>query len=134
MSRRRFPLWTLLGVVLVVALLVGSGVFPSAPPTAAQRAAAIESDIRCPSCEDLSVASRAPRRRSPCGPPSASCRPGLDRRPQIENYLVDRYGSTIVLDPPTSGWSALVWVLPVAGGLAAVVGAGRGAGPAPPLG
>ena len=56
MRSRRFPLWTLLGVVLVVALLVGSGVFSSTPPTSAQRAAAIESVIRCPSCEDLSVA------------------------------------------------------------------------------
>ena len=38
MSSRRFPLWTALGVVLVVALIVGSGVLSSSPPTAAQRA------------------------------------------------------------------------------------------------
>jgi cytochrome c-type biogenesis protein CcmH/NrfF len=56
MRSRRFPLWTLLGVVLVVALLIGSGVFSSAPVTNAERAASIESVIRCPSCEDLSVA------------------------------------------------------------------------------
>ena len=31
-------------------------------------------------------------------------------------------GSAIVLDPPTSGWSALVWVLPIVGGLAAAAG------------
>ena len=34
---------------------------------------------------------------------------------QIKDYLVARYGSAIVLDPPASGWSALVWVLPVVG-------------------
>ena len=39
---------------------------------------------------------------------------------QIKDYLVARYGSAIVLDPSTSGWSALVWVLPIVAGLAAV--------------
>ena len=56
MTTRRFPLWTLLGVVLVAALVVGSGALSSSPPTAAQRAAAIEAVVRCPTCEDLSVA------------------------------------------------------------------------------
>ena len=40
MTPRRFPLWTALGVVLVVALIVGSGVLSSSPPTAAQRSKA----------------------------------------------------------------------------------------------
>jgi cytochrome c-type biogenesis protein CcmH len=122
MRSRRFPLWTLLGVVLVVALLVGSGVFSSTPPTNAQRAASIESVIRCPSCEDLSVAvSSAPTAVTVRATVRELVDHGLTDR-QIEDYLVARYGSTIVLDPPTSGWSSLVWVLPVAGGaLAAVV-------------
>ena len=42
--------------VLAAALVVGSGVTSSAAPTAAQRAAALETQIRCPSCEDVSVA------------------------------------------------------------------------------
>jgi cytochrome c-type biogenesis protein CcmH/NrfF len=63
MKGRRFPLWTAFGVVLVVALIAGSGVLSQQPPTAAQRAVAIESALRCPSCEDLSVADRARRRR-----------------------------------------------------------------------
>ena len=44
------------GVVLVGALVIGSGVLRSKSPTPAQRAYAIESVLRCPSCEDLSVA------------------------------------------------------------------------------
>jgi len=118
MKSRHFPLWTVLGVVLVTALLVGGGVFSASPPTSALRAAAIESVIRCPSCEDLSVAeSSAPTAVTV----RATVRHLVDQGQsdqQIKDYLVARYGSAIVLDPPTSGWSALVWALPIMAGLA----------------
>ena len=121
MTGRRFPLWSGLGAVLVVALLVGSGVFRSAPPTPAQRAAAIESVVRCPTCEDLSVAqSTAPTAvavRAAVGQLVAEGRSDQ----QIRAYLVDRYGSSIVLDPPASGWSLTVWLLPLLAGVAAAV-------------
>lgn len=120
MRGRRVPLWSLFGVVLVVALLIGGGAFSSSPPTAAQRAYAIESVIRCPSCEDLSVATSS-------APTAATVRTevrsliGEGRSDQqIKDYLVARYGAAIVLDPPTTGWSALVWVLPIGVGLVAV--------------
>jgi cytochrome c-type biogenesis protein CcmH len=119
-KRRHFPLWTLLGVVLVVALLIGSGVFSSTPPTSAQRAAAIESVIRCPSCEDLSVAaSSAPTAVTVRATVGHLIQQGESDQ-QIKDYLVARYGSAIVLDPPDSGWSAVVWVLPIVAGLAGV--------------
>jgi cytochrome c-type biogenesis protein CcmH len=117
---RRFPLWTLLGVVLVVALVIGSGVFRSGAPTPAQRAYAIESVVRCPSCEDLSVADSTAQT-------AVTVRAAVVRQlaqgrtnQQIEDYLVARYGSSIVLDPPASGWSLLVWLLPILAGLVAV--------------
>jgi cytochrome c-type biogenesis protein CcmH len=107
-------------VVLVVALLIGSGVFSSSPPTSAQRATAIESVIRCPSCEDLSVAVSS-------APTAVTVRATVRRLigqgqsdQQIKDYLVARYGSAIVLDPPARGWSAVVWVLPIVAGLAGV--------------
>ena len=106
MSRRHFPLWTLLGVVLVVALLVGGGAFSSSPPTNAQRATAIEQDVRCPSCEDLSVAvSSAPTAVTVRATVSRLVDQGLDDQ-QIEDYLTARYGSAIVLDPPHAGAGA----------------------------
>ncbi|MGA8724416.1 MAG: cytochrome c-type biogenesis protein CcmH, partial [Acidimicrobiales bacterium] len=120
MSARRLPLWTLLGVALVAALVVGSGAFSSSPPTAAQRASAIESVIRCPSCEDLSVATSS-------APTAVTVRDTIRQQvaeertdQQIETYLVARYGSAIVLDPPARGWSLLVWLLPLLGGALAV--------------
>jgi cytochrome c-type biogenesis protein CcmH len=121
-SRRHFPVWTLLGVVLVGALLVGSGAFSSSTPTDAQRAVAIESVIRCPSCEDLSVAvSSAPTAVTVRATVAHLIDLGQTDQ-QVKDYLVARYGAAIVLDPPASGWSALVWVLPVAVGAAGTVG------------
>jgi len=121
MSRRHVPVWTLLGVVLVVALLIGSGAFFSPPPTNAQRAAAIESVIRCPSCEDLSVAvSSAPTAVTVRATVTRLVDEGTGDQ-QIKDFLVARYGSAIVLDPPASGWSILVWVLPVVVGVGAAL-------------
>jgi cytochrome c-type biogenesis protein CcmH len=119
-TRRRFPLWIVLGVVLVVALAIGSGVFDSSPPTAAQRAQAIERGIKCPSCEDLSVADSSAETASIV---RASIRQQIAQGrtdQQIRAYLADRYGSAIVLDPPASGLSLVVWVLPLVGGALAV--------------
>ncbi len=120
MTGRKFPLWTAMGAVLVVALVIGSGVLSSSRPTAAQRAHAIESVVRCPSCEDLSAAvSNAPTAVTV----RATVRQLVDEGKgdqQIKDYLVARYGSSIVLDPPASGWSLLVWLVPVLGGAAAM--------------
>ena len=53
----RHPLrWVALIVVLVTALVVGSGVLSSSSKTQEQRITAIESSLKCPSCQDLSVA------------------------------------------------------------------------------
>jgi cytochrome c-type biogenesis protein CcmH len=120
-TRRHFPIWTVLGVVLVVALVIGSGVLRSKSPTPAQRAYAIESVLRCPSCEDLSVAqSSAATAVTVRATVSQQIAAGRSNQ-QIEDYLADRYGSSIVLDPPASGWSLLVWLLPLLGGAVAVV-------------
>jgi cytochrome c-type biogenesis protein CcmH len=119
--RRRFPLWTLLGVVLVGTLVIGSGVLSSAPPTAAQRASAIESAVRCPSCEDLSVAQSSALTAVAVRVAVAQQISQGRTDQQIKDYLVARYGASIVLDPPASGWSLLVWLLPLVGGVVAVV-------------
>lgn len=117
---RRFPIWVVLGVVLIAALLVGSGIFSSKPLTQAQRVEVIAAGIRCPSCEDLSVAqSDAQTAQTVRAAIKAQVARGRTDQ-QIDNYLVARYGSTIVLSPPTSGWSVLVWILPPLAGAVAV--------------
>ena len=95
MRHRRFPLWTVLGVVLVVALVVGSGVLTSSPPSPAERALSIESVVRCPTCEDLSVAqSTAPTAVAVRGAITQLIAEGRTDQ-QIQAYLTARYGSSI---------------------------------------
>jgi cytochrome c-type biogenesis protein CcmH len=102
-----------------VALVLGSGVLTSSPPSPAERALSIESVVRCPTCEDLSVAqSTAPTAVAVRGAITQLIAEGRTDQ-QIQAYLTARYGSSIELDPPASGWSLLVWLLPLAGGLVA---------------
>lgn len=103
--------WAVLGVVLVVALAIGS-VHPSAP-TKAARIAGLEDVIKCPSCVDLSIR-------------QSDAAAAIDLRTEvvrlvdqgrtdaaIERLVVAQYGSAELLAPPTSGFGALVWVVPV---------------------
>ena len=122
MSTRRFPIWIVLGAVLVVALVIGSGVLDTTPVTAAQRAVAIETGIKCPSCEDLSVANSSAQTAVLVRNTVRQLIGEGKSDQQIQAYLVSRYGSAIVLVPPASGWSLLVWVLPLGGGVLAIAG------------
>ena len=103
-TRPRWPRWSgpvLLLVVVVVALVIGSGV-GRGHQTPAQRATAIEAQVRCPSCDDLSVldssASTAVTVRHQI---SHLVDKGVSSA-DIEHQLVLRYGPTILLRPPTS--------------------------------
>jgi cytochrome c-type biogenesis protein CcmH/NrfF len=102
-----------LAVVIVVTLAVGSG--RASAPTLAQRAATVESRIRCPSCADVSVAqSEAPSAIAARQLIVSMLRSG-ESATAIERSFVNRYGSSILLVPPDSGLGSLVWVLPLAG-------------------
>lgn len=106
-------------VVLAASLVVGSGVTSSSAPTLAERAGAVESVVRCPSCQDLSVgqsnASSAIAVRHEITQDLARG----ESVTHIEDTLVAQYGPSILLSPPDSGWSAVVWLVPaVAGPLA----------------
>jgi len=124
------PRWRRLGgpvalaVVAAVALAIGGGLGQSSPPSGPARVAALEASIRCPSCEDLSVAesssSAAIAARHQITAMVADGRSDA----AIEQSFVARYGSTILLRPGTSGLLGLVWVLPVVAAAAALLGVG----------
>jgi cytochrome c-type biogenesis protein CcmH len=111
--------WIVLAVVLAVALAFS--VSRGGTLTPLQRAAAIDGVLKCPSCDGISVedssASSAAAVRQVV---LARVRQGESDQ-QIEQYLVSRYGPSILLRPPTTGITAIVWVVPL---VAAVGGLG----------
>ena len=116
----RFGLWVLLVVVLAGALAVGAS-HRSGPATPAQRAASLDAELRCPSCDDVSVAnSSAASAVAIRQLVRADTNAGESDQAIIE-YLQSRYPG-IVLRPSTSGLEGIVWFAPlIAFALAAVL-------------
>jgi cytochrome c-type biogenesis protein CcmH len=107
-------------VVLAVALAVGAGAFSGGTPSAAERAAALEAQVRCPSCEDISVAqSSASTAIALRHQIAQQVRQGRSDA-EIEDGLVARYGPTILLRPPAHGLATAVYVVPAVAGALAV--------------
>jgi len=103
----------LLGVVFVLVLIAASGAFDRATPTQHSRIAALEATIKCPSCEGLSVAQSN-------APSAVAVRQRIAREvhqgssdAEIRRRLVDAYGSTILLVPPKSGLTLVLWIGPL---------------------
>jgi cytochrome c-type biogenesis protein CcmH/NrfF len=124
---RRVPLWVrvlLPLAVLVVALVIGSGALDSAPPSVGQRAAALESDVRCPSCTDVSVADSNATTAIAVRHQIESMVAAGQSNADIDQTLVSEYGQTILLVPPDAGGIPLIWVIPIVLGTAALAGVG----------
>ena len=121
-AKRRRPAvgFVVLLVVLAVALAIGSGVGSSGRQTNAQRASALDSVIRCPSCQDISVAQSSASAAVAVRHQVSQLVAEGKTDQQIEDTLVAQYGSTILLRPPTSGLTSLVWILPALAGVIAV--------------
>jgi cytochrome c-type biogenesis protein CcmH len=120
-ARRPRPLLGLvvLALVLAGALAVGGGLFSSTPQSNAQRAAAIDAQLRCPSCIDETVADSSASAAVAVRHEVAHLVAEGQTNSQIDADLVSRYGPSILLRPPTTGLAAAVWVVPaVAGAIA----------------
>jgi cytochrome c-type biogenesis protein CcmH len=108
-------------VVVGTALVVGAS-HRSYPVTDAQRAAAIDAQLRCPSCEGISVADSSASTAVAIRRVVAQRVQAGQSDVQIEAFLTGKYGPGILLRPPVRGGTALVWVLPPAAAGAALVG------------
>ncbi len=108
--------------VLAVALVIGSGVFDSAPETTAQRAAAIEATVRCPSCTDLSVAESNATTAIAVRHQIEGMVAAGSSTADIDQTLVAEYGQTVLLVPPDAGGVPLIWIIPLLFGAGALVG------------
>lgn len=118
---RRWLPWAVMGVLLVGGLAVGAQGSTDGR-TVDSRVRRIAAEVRCPTCEGLSVVESD-------APASRTMRDEIRRRIEagesdgaIRAYLVSRFGKDILLKPEASGVSAVVWVLPVAGLVCALAG------------
>jgi len=78
------------------------GAFSGHAPTDQERAASLEAQIRCPSCEDLSVAQSSTSSAIAVRHQIAAMIAAGQSDQAIESSLVARYGGTILLKPPTA--------------------------------
>jgi cytochrome c-type biogenesis protein CcmH len=122
-DRLKWAMCAVLVVALAVALAIGaSRPSPSPSPSPARRAAAIDASLRCPSCDDISVADSSAATAVAIRELVAQRVRAGETTAQIDDFLESRYGTSILLDPPSSGLSAAVWIVPlVAAGLALAV-------------
>ena len=108
---RRWGPWIALGIVVAIALAVV--LWPNGDQSPAARAHTLETELKCPECQGLSVAESQ-------APTSRAIRADIKRRiargqsdAEIRQAYVDDYGESILLSPRDSGISLIVWVLPV---------------------
>jgi cytochrome c-type biogenesis protein CcmH len=94
-------------IVVVVAVLVPTG------STVADRVAHLESLVKCPACDDLSVAeSNAPSAIAVRHEIVAKVQAGLSDT-QILTALESQYGPTVLLDPNAGSLGDLLWIVPI---------------------
>jgi cytochrome c-type biogenesis protein CcmH len=106
---RSFRLWAVaLVAVAGLALVVGPGASGDAA-----RVAHLETLVRCPSCEDLSVAQSDATSAVAVRHDIARAVARGQSDSQILTSLEATYGPTILLSPPTTGLGVLLWVVPV---------------------
>ena len=112
--RRRLA--ALAAVAIAVAATVGvlTAALETGPQSLEARTQAIASTLRCPTCDNLSVAdSPSPMARSMRGGIAEQLEAG--RTPdEVRQWFVDRYGPWVLLSPPREGISLLVWLAPAA--------------------
>ena len=119
MSRR--VLWVVLGVVAVLALVIGSRTSAEQSPDA--RLVAVAGQVRCPTCAGQSVAtSDAPAAKAIREQIRSDIAAGRDDDAILSRLASGPYGDDILLNPPRSGFAGLVWIVPVAVVLVAFAG------------
>ncbi len=123
-SLKSWPSWVLL--VLVVGGLLAIGAARDAGPRSPkERVEDISRRLACPICDGESVfESRNADSQAIRIEIARQVNSGAVSDDQIINFIEQRFGSRVLLVPRATGIDALVWALPVAALVCAVVGLG----------
>ncbi len=120
-QRQHWWWWVLMLVVVVVSVVLSTDSSPRSGHSD-QRLFALGSQLKCLQCVGESVAgSQAPLAVQFRDEIRSQMRAG-NTDDEILNYFADRYGQDVLLNPPTTGFGAAVWVLPVLVVAGALVG------------
>ena len=113
MSRGRRSYAFVIGALALVTLVLFLGRGVSTPETVTSRADRIASEIRCPTCQGLSVrASKAAGARAIYAEITRQVESG-EKDTDIRAFLVDRFGTSELLRPRATGIGSIVWIAPV---------------------
>jgi cytochrome c-type biogenesis protein CcmH len=109
--RQALGAWAVLALALLAAVM--------SPPAAAQGPSPVEREtteiaraLKCPVCENQSVAESPSQLAQEMRAYIQRRLEAGDSRAAIERDLVERYGEGILLEPPRTGFTLLVWLLP----------------------
>ena len=106
--------------IIVIAALTGRG-SDGGVRTADDRVHEIAAGLRCPVCQNLSVAD-SPSRLAGEMRAEIAAKVAAGRSPdEIRAFFVDRYGEWVLLAPTKRGLNLLPWAVPVIGVLAGAV-------------
>ena len=110
----------LAGAAAAVALAAFMGLAAAAPPTTAtpvneQTVHDVASQLHCVVCQTLSVADSPSETANQMRAIIRERLAAGESPEQVRAYFVEKYGDWILLSPPKSGFTLLVWVVPFVG-------------------
>lgn len=113
-QRQKWWWWALMGVIVVVAIVPVSTTTPT-EGVSDDRLFAIAMRLKCQQCVGESAADSQ-------SPSAVQFREEISQQmaqgrtdDEILNFFAARFGQEVLLTPPSSGFGALVWVVPVVG-------------------
>jgi len=114
-------IWVLFLIVAVLSLTF-SVISESPPLTNSERVSNLASDFACPVCDGQSLAESDVPVAKTIRATISTMVDGGSSNEGIRKFLVSKFGEDIDYNPTGDGVTGLVWVIPVAAGIAALFG------------
>jgi cytochrome c-type biogenesis protein CcmH len=99
--------------VVVTAAALAASAGGDGPTTLPERATAVASGLRCPVCQNLSVADSPSRLAGEMRDEIEQRLAAGDSEDDVRAFFVARYGEWVLLEPTREGLNLLPWLLPL---------------------